>query len=159
MFDKLVCNKYFVIALIVIIIVLLFLYLRKKSCGVEKMENVDLTLHKSGVEDAVNDVTKYRADNKDIKPKDEVYQKYLDFDKHEEPKPKQQKKLKLRPIDNRPDLGNCAPCICPNDRRSDDYDNDFFEDSTEEDYGYPTKEAIRRSLALKSELSTKKLII
>ena len=37
-------NKYFVIALILIVIVLIYLYYKKKTCDVEGMQNVDLTV-------------------------------------------------------------------------------------------------------------------
>lgn len=43
MLDNLLTNKYLMIALILILVYVLFIYSQKRSCGVEGMENMDLT--------------------------------------------------------------------------------------------------------------------
>jgi hypothetical protein len=43
MFDNLLQNKYFCIAIIIALIVAIYMYSQKKSCDVEGMQNVDLT--------------------------------------------------------------------------------------------------------------------
>lgn len=43
MFDNLLTNKYFCIAVLIALIIILYLYSQKKSCDVEGMQNIDLT--------------------------------------------------------------------------------------------------------------------
>lgn len=169
MFEDLICNKYFVITLVIVIIILLWLYIRKRSCGIEGMENVPLTLNDSDVTERAwggNDVTKYRCNKNKVKRKDEVYQKYMDFGKM-----KGQTQLDYdtnnvysgpKPIDDRPDLGNCVPCqvcepcpACPGDKKYDD----FFDSETTEnngvDYGHFAKKSINNFLSKRKQQQRK----
>ena len=43
MADSIFVNKYFVIALLIILLIFVYLYVKKSSCQVEGMQNVDLT--------------------------------------------------------------------------------------------------------------------
>lgn len=43
MFDNLLTNRYFCIAIIIALLIVLYLYSQQKSCGVEGMQNIDLT--------------------------------------------------------------------------------------------------------------------
>lgn len=154
MFEDLVCNKYFVIALIAIIIILLFLYIRKRSCGFEGMENIDA--QNLDIENAWdgNNVSKYRRKhhlNYGLQSKDEVYRQYMNFNKGNNGNTPKKMKYTAKPIDNRPDLGNCVPCepcVCPGDLDHHDF---FDSESTDKnDYGYPKREVIRRAMKTRS---------
>jgi len=107
MFDDIVSNKYLIIALIIALIVVLYLYYRKKSCAVEGMKNLDLAPVGSSYEldyGQIPDKKMKRKKKKYIKQKNEL----SDSDDSSTESPK--------PLDPRPDLGNCVPCVCPGDK-------------------------------------------
>jgi len=174
MFEKLLTNKYFCVAIIVALIVVLFLYSQKKSCDVEGMQNVDLTplgqelaeapwttdkggrKHKS----VGNKFDKY-ADLYNIlklkkhgysytdflKRADDSYRTYVENENYsplDEDHLTGKRRPPLddipRPIDTHPELSQCQPCICPQDRiRATDDDSDIDFSETE-----PESESIRR---------------
>ncbi|AEQ60493.1 hypothetical protein [Acanthamoeba polyphaga mimivirus] len=132
--ENFICNKYFVtilIIIIIILIVLLIVFLTKKNSRIERMENIDkLTFAEkpwSNTQDAdtykivdndfdkyVDELTKLLGNKNRAKRKDEVYKDYI----QSKPINKniQQTKNTPTPLDDRPDLSQCQPCICPNDR-------------------------------------------
>jgi hypothetical protein len=167
MFDNIVSNKYFVIALVIALIVVIYLYSRKKSCAVEGMQNVDLTLlapeisEKPWADDDndgnyknVNKRFDKYADayakrksgkNSNLKRKDQLYNQYMEYEGYEDviPEKIRQKRKRMvrdnipKPLDDRPDLSQCQPCICPQDRLmaiDDDDDNDDDDDYDENIY-------------------------
>ncbi|XWV24822.1 hypothetical protein QJ856_gp0961 [Tupanvirus deep ocean] len=155
MFDNIVSNKYFIIALVIALVVVIYLYSQKKSCEIEGMKNLDLTplshelVEKPWTEDendgkykSVNNKFDKHADqynkrktnknNNYLKRKDEIFQEYIEYDSYEDVIPENKKQRRKRvypnnnndipkPLDNRPDLSQCQPCVCPGD---DDYDDD-----------------------------------
>jgi len=153
MFDNIVSNKYFVIALVIALIVIIYLYSQKKSCNVENMQNLSpLT---SNIDEkpwaSDSDTGKYRSvknylnkklKNPKRKRKDEIYQKYMenndDYDltskKNIRQKRRKNKSKNVplaglqyvpQPVDDRPDLSQCQPCICPGDSSDSDSESDI----------------------------------
>lgn len=143
MFDDLVSNKYFIIALIIALLVVLYLYSQKESCSVEGMQNIDFTplshelIEKPWTDKnnglkykSVNNAFDTHADKKTkqkiggsnfLKRKDETYEKYME-QQDNDPVNINQKPKKIaknpnvpQPLNDRPDLSQCQPCICPND--------------------------------------------
>lgn len=88
--EQLSCNTCFVITLIIIIAVLL-VYIWRMPRGVERMSKIDESWDK-----------KFHRKNSLI-PRDEVYRKYLEFDRKDKPN-------YVMPMDDKPELGNCVPC-------------------------------------------------
>ena len=135
MFEKLLTNKYFCLAIILLLLVVIYLYTQKSSCDVETMENVDLTpLLQEVSEDPWTDDyngSKYRTfGGKFDKMTDELTklklkkngygytdflgradQNLIKYISKEEFVPESVPK----PLDNRPDLSQCQPCKCPQD--------------------------------------------
>lgn len=179
--NNLLTNKYFCIAILIALIVVVFLYFRKKSCNMEGMTNIDLTslghqpteqnifsktLGRSDQLKKISDkgldkteLKKYlkkgkdkldRSDFKDYleKGKDKL-KKYLK--KHQDKYPDKKLSGVPMPLDNRPDLSQCQPCICPGDSLSDsssssdsshsqwphDYETKYLQKKYRKDY--PTK--------------------
>ena len=136
MFDDIVSNKYFIIALIIALIVVIYLYTQKQSCAVEGMRNIDLTQlpYKLDEKPWVDNKTdksvapQKKNCNKQTKRTDEIYNMYIESDSITEPvkKRKQSKRRKStvngipQPLDMRPDLSQCQPCICPGDSSDSD---------------------------------------
>ncbi len=168
MFDNIASNKYLIIVLIIIIIILLFLYSRKRSCRVEGMKNVDLTIHDDITEHpwaddyddsefkSINNKTDKFYQNKNrngphLRSRDQIYKEYDGHNKsshitnHTSNKTRQVKKPSKiksnkinsnwnqwpKPLDDRPDLSQCQPCICPGDLDSDNDDSDSESNSDE----------------------------
>ena len=153
MLDNIISNKYFVIALIIALIVIIYLYSQKKSCSIEPMRNIDVTVvsdeidEKPWAEDGNNGKyrrvdngtrsckqNKYNSRNKNngknrgiLKRTDENYGKYIENENNN----RQKKRGRIdndipQPLDMRPDLSQCQPCICPGDDDSDsdeEYEN------------------------------------
>ena len=187
MFEDIVSNKYFVIALIIALIVVIYLYVQKKSCGIEGMRNVDLSqtsqelTEKPWTEDKTDD--KYKSVNNKfdrdadentrkktgksshLKRTDESYlsrvddqenirerqvkmadsrndfakssRKYVEYRVHGDAGDGEADKhmvLRIyekdipRPIDTRPDLSQCQPCVCPGDKKQRRYRDDSDSD-------------------------------
>jgi hypothetical protein len=167
MFDNVISNKYFIIALIIALIVVLYLYSQKKSCNVEGMKNVDLSSLSQEIAEnpwtndandgkyksvnnkfdryADHNTKKKTGQNNFLKRKDEVYQDYVAYDGYEEliPENIRQKRKTMsmpinsnevpKPLDKRPDLSQCQPCICPGDILDDD------DDDEDDEYKYRQK--------------------
>ncbi len=184
MFDKLLTNKYFCIAIIVALIVVLILYCQKSSCGLEGMQNVDLTPlgqelaeapwtnEKGGDEHKMvnNNFDKYAdkyTKNKlhkkgysytnFLKRSDDNFRKYISEEEYGTQEhyarvgddSDDKKTIRLdhdnvpRPMDTHPELSQCQPCKCPQDKlMATDDDIDFSE--TE-----PDTETLRRRRYLK----------
>ena len=164
MFDNIVSNKYFIIALVIALIVVIYLYSQKKSCDVEGMSNLNLTslsqeiTEKPWTEDdsdgkykSVNKLDKYADRNTKkktgkngnfLRRKDEVYDQYMKYDGYEIMIPENVRQRRKRsstnynniprPLDDRQDLSQCQPCICPQD----DDDDDDYDDDDNDDYDY-----------------------
>lgn len=161
MFDKLLSNKYFIIALIIALVVVIYLYSQKKSCDIEGMRNIDLAplsqeiIERPWADD--DDDGKYRKVNKktdknnknNLKRKDEVYMEYEGCEDITPKKNHQKKKKKVKnsipkPLDDRPDLSQCQPCICPQDKQieyedSSDSDEDIYIPNRKNNYRTPRK--------------------
>jgi hypothetical protein len=170
MFEELISNKYFVIALIIALIVVLYLYSQKKSCEIEGMKNVDLTpLPQNLVEHPwtndfnqhykhVNNAFDKKADAETRKrlgdvtfaPRaDQTFERQLESEDDEEIEELRRKILKRRamktmktmknrhprPLDLRPDLSQCQPCICPGGKKGITLDSDS-DDDDEYESGY-----------------------
>lgn len=155
MFEDLASNKYFVIALIIAVIVLIYLYSQKKSCGIEKMENIDLTpqshnLSEKPWAESASDTYK-RVNNKFdlnadattkaklghdvnyIQRADQSWQNY--FDTNNEIKRGSNRSIP-QPLDDRPDLSQCQPCVCPKPNKWRKYISDDSDDSEDSDGDY-----------------------
>jgi hypothetical protein len=142
MFDNIVSNKYFIIALIIALIVVLYLYSQKKSCDIEGMKNVDLISLSQDIRESPGannnfdkSVDNYHnkkkiGKNNFLKRKDEIFQNYSDHDDSDFNPENTKKKIKKistnipKPYDNRPDLSQCQPCICP-EKTTDDYEHNI----------------------------------
>ena len=171
MFDDIISNKYFVIALVIALLVVLYLYSQKKSCDLEGMKNIDLsplpqnlvegpwtTAGDNGKYKTVNNTFDKKADAQTkknlqdatfLKRSDVRFREYIDDDSDDSDDDDDNNLAKLRkkikkyknknkntmpkPLDNRPDLSQCQPCICPGGKkgfRLDDListDSDFME--------------------------------
>lgn len=154
MLDGLLTNKYFVIALIIALIVIIFLYNRKRTCTIEGMQNIGTISSKNIDEKAWEENPyggKYKLieknDNKTSKKRnkydlidddDEINLEFVKYRRINNPvndrsrdSIKKRKKMSNSyqrrlpaPIDDRPDLMQCKPCICPGDS-SDSSDSEF----------------------------------
>lgn len=143
------------IILIVAIIIIIYMYSTKKKT-VEGMKNLDWSGISSELIDrpwANDDECQYRninsKNNKDmnkdntdlLKRKDQVYTEYVNNDtnnsfrkrnKKKNPNSKNRKFFNMEsyypvPFDDRPDLSQCQPCICPNDNTTSESDEDSNE--------------------------------
>ena len=131
MSENFLTNKYFVIALIIALIVLLYLYSRKRSCAIEGMKNLNLVGQFNGKESlSVNNINnnnkpKYN-DNKYSKENNQNYGTYLEFGGDGYNRISNRRKSTInnipQPLDMRPDLSQCQPCICP---QYSDSDSDY----------------------------------
>lgn len=158
MFDNIVSNKYFVIALVITVIVVLYLYSRKKSCNIEGMQNVDLLRTPPKIDEMpwANDYEtgKYRNIDKHpkkhnkkinknnyLKRKDLLYRQYAKHDNdnidiHKRKRQNQSnisnpQRGKVYWESDSQILGQCQPCICPK--------NDESDSSSSEEDNYPIK--------------------
>ena len=134
MIEDIVCNKSFVIGLIVLliiaIIVIAFLYFKnkKKPYLVENMQSLDL-IPLDNINDAkvsVSTLVEKKNDSNDSITKSKNYiqiDKNItttdnsdnnDSDNNDSDQSYQSYRTPV-PLDPRPDLGNCVPCICPGD--------------------------------------------
>lgn len=152
MFEDIVSNKYLIIALIIALLVVLYLYSQKKPCSVEKMQNVNLTnpinstnstkptkqshelLEKQWVDKKADLSTKNKLhDNAQFAPfaprADQSWENY--FNNNAEIKMGKYKSLP-QPLDDRPDLSQCQPCICPKPKKWQRYLDSDDEDSDDE---------------------------
>ncbi|BCS83286.1 hypothetical protein QLL95_gp0837 [Cotonvirus japonicus] len=167
MVNNVICNKYVIIILIIIIVVLLFLFWRKNSSRVEKMDNINIDPEKSsetpwtetnddsGHKLVNNSFDRYideifikrNGKNFPTKRKDEQYEVYTGENgktimiKSVPDRIKKHNKLPV-PLDDRPDLSQCQPCICPQDKYIPDSDS---EDSPKNRWGSYSKNKYRRS--------------
>lgn len=137
MLEDFICNIYFVIALIIIIIVLFWLYIRKSD--IEGMDTIDEPAWIG------NEAKKYKFHKNMLKRKDQLYRKYVE--KHPDKMMREyrcwRKKIGInpKPMDDRPDLGNCVSRDCPPcpPCKSDSEYNDLFDSESSEDNRYKHK--------------------
>lgn len=182
MFENIVSNKYFIIALIIALAVLLYLYSQKKSCSVEGMQNIDFVEVDTEIEEKPwaddNNDGKYKNINRQtntsfnkktdknnmLKRKDQLYKQYMEYKESSDPNERRAAKFlddkimpennrfKKRyiknnipePINDRPDLSQCQPCICPQDRLlaiddDSESDDDIYIPSKKNKYRTPRK--------------------
>ena len=138
MTDNILTNKYFVIALIIAFIVLLFLYSQKRTCAIEGMKNIEQA-NKNTTNPWTDDKveSKYKnIDDDDDKDKyakkthperylnrtDETHLALLEFggDNYARINGRRSTINGIpQPLDMRPDLSQCQPCVCPGDSDSD----------------------------------------
>lgn len=105
MFDNNTC-KYLIIALVIALIIVLYLYFQKKSYKFEGMNNIPWTDNKSQYS-KINMPSNER--------KKELQEKYMKddlTDNVDHSKLKKTYKNIPQPMDDRPDLSQCQPCIC-----------------------------------------------
>ena len=98
MFESLVLCKCLIIILIIALIIVLFLYSQKKSCRTEGMKNIDTI---------------------PLSSQKKVLKKHSKNNKFKHKKNGQKKRKIPLPLDDRPDLSQCQPCICPGKNQTD----------------------------------------
>lgn len=104
-----------IILVIVLIIILLFLFWRQKFCRVEGMKNVE---EPKGIKTNTRNAAKVN-EKTDVPKEFDLsgmgYRKFSVVDKEEKSTYDYPK-----PLDDRPDLSQCQPCICPPCKDKDD---------------------------------------
>lgn len=129
MFDNIISNKYFVIALIIALVVILYLYSQKQSCNVETMKNVDYAPISQEFNErpwAANGdtgdyapVKKKKRTKGALKRTDQLFGNYMACEKEGDLYAEKNKELP-QPLDttnpgllNNFNIGKCPPCVCP----------------------------------------------
>lgn len=128
MFDNILSNKYFVIALFIALCVVIYLYYRKKSCDVESMDLIPLSPEVSERPWLKEETYKPKKVN-GLKRLDEIYHKHMQDSGFLDVMPGDDtnKKIKvLRKKNNRPSIKEYQPCICPQLDVSDEFDEDDY---------------------------------
>ena len=126
MLDEILTNKYFTIVLIIVIIILLFLYFGRKPCiGLERMTTLENNyLVKNNDRDQSNNL-KVENTIKNPPTEHQSYGTNFEFDNNldqyqiQDQNSEQDEYLANynyqftipRPMDDRPDLGNCVECL------------------------------------------------
>lgn len=104
MFENITFDKYLIIALIIIIILLIYLFYKRTSSEIEGMKNINYSYLNQNYDNEIypwgkiSDIGTYRTVNHKNKLKDK-YKNYI----QDLPEP----------FNDRPDLSQCQPCICP----------------------------------------------
>lgn len=104
MFENITFDKYLIIALIIIIILLIYLFYKRTSADIEGMKNIKYAYLNQNEDNEIypwgkiNDVGTYRT----VKKEDKIKEKYKDYIQN-----------LPEPYNDRPDLSQCQPCICP----------------------------------------------
>lgn len=149
--NNLLTNKYFCIAVLIALLVVVFFYLRKRSCETEGMKNFSTNWMDKLRNKWFHKRESYQQSN-DSKEKDKLgrpkkskkgHESFLresdygpEFDRDlldriqdTPPRKKRADENNPKPLDPRPDLGNCPPCICPGDKLLgiDEAEKDFDE--------------------------------
>lgn len=197
--DNLLTNKYFCIAILIALIVLIYLYTQKKSCSIEKMDNLEFTQVNAPVGAPSNPLVGAAFDRRNSFDDDsdsesdefgddiDDHNNYPDsiadqLAKYRAVRLGQNRKFKKnpsyvargmrgvrgvsgmsdmsgmsgmsgvsgvpRPLDDRPDLSQCQPCICPQD--------DLFADD-ESEVEYEWKYAPKRRKRPMSRIDHRRL--
>ena len=160
MLDELISNKYFVIALIIALILVLYLYSRKKSCELEGMKNIDLTplsTNRNYNNKRVKQCNKNERDNDNdngqvfnsdrdnnnnnnnnnnnyrVIDRDEKFKTDKNFKKYLRKRLRSKRSNYPRPLNDRPDLSQCQPCICPGGKKGFRLNELDFDDDSDSD--------------------------
>lgn len=134
MFEDIVSNKYLIIALIIALLVVLYLYSQKKPCSVEKMQNINPTSqsHELSKKTCVNKKVDFATKNEQH---DNVQSWENYFNNNAEIKMGRNRSIP-QPLDDRPDLSQCQPCICPKPKKWQKYLDFDDDDDSDDEYEY-----------------------
>ena len=145
MFEKLLKNEYFCIAVVLALIVVTYLYSQKRSCDIENMRNVDLTtlaqeltetpwVNRNGpnykmvgnkFDRSADGYTKKKLQKNGypytsfLGRSDDTYLRYINQEGYDHWSKNGNKKMRSHegptPLDSHPELSQCQPCKCEQD--------------------------------------------
>lgn len=121
MSDTIFTNKYFVIALMIAFIILLYLYSQTRSCTIENAKNSNsrekftkFTKVNNPLMEKTDSPAKTQADNKIVMNDDDNFYTLMEFGGDNYGRGNKRKSIINgipQPLDMRPDLSQCQPCI------------------------------------------------